>query len=104
MAADGCPPRWVSLRRLSSHPGRRCAPRAEVGSCNGCSASSGAITRPSLSDERVQLNAAGQVELKLKTPWRDGTTHLVMSPLEFMQRLAALVPRPRLHLIRLVSA
>ena len=33
-------------------------------------------------------------------PWRDGTTHLVMSPLEFMQRLAALVPRPRLHLIR----
>ena len=58
------------------------------------------ITRPALSDERVQLNAAGQVELKLKTPWRDGTTHLVMSPLEFMQRLAALVPRPRLHLIR----
>ncbi|MCU0921721.1 MAG: transposase [Burkholderiaceae bacterium] len=58
------------------------------------------ITRPALSDERVQLNAAGQVELKLKTPWRDGTTHLVLSPLEFMQRLAALVPRPRLHLIR----
>ena len=43
---------------------------------------------------------AGQVELKLKTPWRDGTTHLVMSPLEFMQRLAVLGPRPRLHLIR----
>ena len=58
------------------------------------------ITRAALSDERAQLNAAGQVELKLKTPWRDGTTHLVMSPLEFMQRLAALVPRPRLHLIR----
>jgi hypothetical protein len=58
------------------------------------------ITRPALSDERVQLNATGQVELKLKTPWRDGTTHLLMSPLEFMQRLAALVPRPRLHLIR----
>ena len=47
----------------------------------------------------MQVNAAGQVELKLKTPWRDGTTHLVMGPLEFMQRLAALVPRPRLHLI-----
>ena len=40
------------------------------------------------------------VVLTLKTPYRDGTTHLVMSPLEFMQRLAALVPRPRLHLIR----
>ena len=43
------------------------------------------ITRPALANERVQTNAAGQV---------------VMSPLEFMQRLAALVPRPRLHLIR----
>ena len=44
------------------------------------------ISRPALADERVQLNDAGQVDLKLKTPWRDGTTHLVMSPLEFMQR------------------
>jgi Putative transposase len=49
------------------------------------------------SGSRVQRNAVGQVELKLKTPWRDGTTHLVMSPLMFMQRLAALVPRPMLH-------
>jgi hypothetical protein len=53
------------------------------------------ISRLALSDERVQCNDAGQVELKLKTPRRDGTTHLVvMSPLEFMQRLAAQVPRP----------
>jgi hypothetical protein len=47
------------------------------------------ITRPALAYERVQTNAAGHVVLKLKTPWRDGTTHLVMSPLEFMQRVAA---------------
>ena len=52
------------------------------------------ITRPALANERVQLNAAGQVELKLKTPWRDGTTHLVISPLEFIQRPVALVPWP----------
>ena len=38
--------------------------------------------------------------LQLKSPYQDGTTHIVMSPLEFMQRLAALVPRPRLNLIR----
>ena len=50
------------------------------------------------------MNHAGQVVLKLKTPYRDGTSHLVMSPLEFMQRLAALVPRPRLHLIRFHGA
>ena len=35
-----------------------------------------------------------------RSAYRDGTTHIVMSPLKFMQRLAALVPRPRLHLIR----
>ena len=28
------------------------------------------ITRPALANERVQANAAGQVVLKLKTPWR----------------------------------
>jgi hypothetical protein len=49
------------------------------------------ITRPALANERVQTNAAGQVVLKLKTPWRDGTTHLVMSPLEGRRR----PPRPR---------
>jgi Putative transposase len=58
------------------------------------------ITRPAFANERVRCNATGQVVLTLKTPWRDGTTHLVMSPLEFMQRLAELVPRARLHLIR----
>ena len=58
------------------------------------------ITRPALANGCVQTNAARQVVLKLKTAWHDGTTHLVMSPLEFMQRLAALVPRPRLHLVR----
>ncbi len=45
-------------------------------------------------------NGEGQVVLQLKSAWRDGTTHIKMSPLEFMQHLAALVPRPRLQLIR----
>lgn len=58
------------------------------------------ITRPTLADERLSRNAKGQVVLKLKSPYRDGTPHIVMHPQEFMQRLAALVPRPRLHLIR----
>lgn len=42
------------------------------------------------------LHVAVRVVLKLKTPRRDGTTHLVVSPLEFMQRLAALMPLLRL--------
>jgi hypothetical protein len=49
---------------------------------------------------RLTRTGAGDVVLQLKSAWRDGTTHIKMSSLEFMQRLAALVPRPRLHLIR----
>jgi hypothetical protein len=58
------------------------------------------ITRPAIANERLSRNSKGQVVLQLKSAYRDGTTHIVMSALEFMQRLAALVPRPRLHLIR----
>ena len=58
------------------------------------------ITRPAIANERLTLNRAGDVVLQLKSPYHDGTTHVVMSPLELMQRLATLVPRPRLHLIR----
>jgi hypothetical protein len=46
------------------------------------------IRRPSLAIERLQTNAAGQVVLKLKTPWREGTPHPPMSSLRFMQRLS----------------
>ena len=56
------------------------------------------ITRPALANERVQCNAAGPVVHKLKTAWRDGSTHLVMSLVELMPQLAAPVPQVRLHL------
>jgi len=58
------------------------------------------ITRPAIANERLRVNHARQVVLQLKTPYHYGTNHIVMSPLELMQRLAALVSRPRLHLIR----
>jgi hypothetical protein len=52
--------------------------------------------RPAIANERLTLNRVGDVVLQLKSP----TTHVLMSPLELMQRLAALVPCPRLHLVR----
>jgi hypothetical protein len=62
------------------------------------------IARPAIANERLKCDDAGNVVLQLKSAWRDRTTHIGMSPLEFMQRLAALVPRPRLHLIRFHGA
>ena len=51
----------------------------------------------------MQANTAGQVALKLKTPWRDGTTHLVMLPLALMQRLAGLEYMQRLAALAYVQ-
>jgi hypothetical protein len=50
--------------------------------------------------ERLALTSAGQVRYALKTPYRDGTTHIVLEPLDLMALLAALVPPPRMHLTR----
>ena len=63
------------------------------------------ITRPAVSEKRVSLTAPGQVRYSLKTPWNDGTTHVIFErggppPLDFVARLAALVPRPRVNLTR----
>lgn len=58
------------------------------------------ITRPALCLERLSTNAAGQVVYELKHPYHDGTTHILFSPEDFIARLAALVPRPRINLTR----
>jgi len=36
---------------------------------------------------------------ELKKRWKDGTTHVVLDPLVLMERLCALVPAPRRHLV-----
>jgi hypothetical protein len=69
-------------------------------SCSGPEHLCRYITRPAIANDWLKGNRAGQIVLQLKSSYKGGTTHIVMSLLEFMQRLAALVPRPRLHLIR----
>ena len=55
--------------------------------------------RPPVAADRVCVSADGQVRLDLRHRWADGTTHLVFDPVEFLGRLAVLVPRPRINLI-----
>lgn len=50
--------------------------------------------------ERLALTASGQVRYTLKTPYRHGTTHIVLEPLDLIARLAALVSPPRMYLTR----
>lgn len=54
----------------------------------------------SLDDCRLSLTPNGNIRYQLKTPYRDGTTHVIFEPLDFIARLAALVPKPRVNLIR----
>jgi len=46
----------------------------------------------------------GNVRYELKTPYRDGTTHVVFEPLDFIARLAALVLTPRVNRTRFHGA
>jgi hypothetical protein len=57
------------------------------------------LLRPPISDARLALTEQGRIELELKTPYSDGTTHLVLDPSTVLERLAALVPPPRAHLV-----
>jgi hypothetical protein len=59
------------------------------------------ISRPALSEARLELIDQGKVRYALKAAYRDGTTHVVSEPLDFMAKLTALVPRPRTNLTRL---
>ena len=58
------------------------------------------ITRPPIATKRLSVDGQGRVVYHYKQPFRDGSTHVVLEPLDFIARLAALVPRPRLNLTR----
>ena len=58
------------------------------------------ITRPPISTKRLSVTRNGRLRYELKTPWRNGTTHVIFEPLDFISRLVSLVPKPRVNLTR----
>ncbi len=58
------------------------------------------ISRPAVSEKRLSLTSNGQVRYQLKNPYNDGTTHVIFDPLDFIAKLASLVPKPRVNLTR----
>jgi hypothetical protein len=57
--------------------------------------------RPPLSLERLSILPDGRVAYRLRRPRSNGATHLVLEPVQFMARLASLIPPPRYPLLRL---
>ena len=64
-------------------------------------ARNGRSIRPeyALGQGRLHRLRDGRIAVALQRPWADGTTHLVFTPLELLERLAPLVPRPRINLL-----
>ena len=58
------------------------------------------ILRPPVSNQRLSLVDGARVSLELKRPWSDGTTHMVFTLMELMQRLVALVFPPGFNRLR----
>ena len=86
----------AQLSGFSLHAGTRCRAHERASLERLCRY----IARPALSNERLSVNDRGQVVYRLKHPFHDATTHVVLDPMDFIARLAALVPRPRAHLTR----
>ena len=59
------------------------------------------MARPPLAAGSLQRVSDHEYTFKLKTPWSDGTTHLILSPDELIEKLAALVPPSRQNLVSL---
>ena len=55
------------------------------------------VLRPPVVQDRLELLDDGRVLLELKTPFWDGTTHIVFEPLELLEKVAAIIPRPRVN-------
>ena len=55
------------------------------------------VLRPPVARDRLELTADGRVLVILKGEWSDGTTHLLFEPVELLEKLAALTPRPRIN-------
>jgi hypothetical protein len=61
------------------------------------------VTRPAVSEKRLAITPNGNIRYQLKTPYREGTTHFIFErggppSLDFIAKLAALVPKPRTNL------
>ena len=56
--------------------------------------------RPPLALARLTESARGQVVFELPHLRADGATHLLLDPLELIEKLTLLIPPPRFHTLR----
>jgi len=57
------------------------------------------VLRPPLAQQRLEATSDGKVVVGLRRPWSDGTRAVCFEPLEFLEKLAAMIPKPRINLL-----
>ena len=98
------------VRRHQVHGGRRYQLPPRCAMCDGYSIHAGTVVgagnraglerlcryilRPPLAKSRLEERADGNLVLRLGKTWSDGTSALVFSPIELLEKLAAIIPRP----------
>ena len=108
------PRRGCAVRRTQRLGGKerplpaRCASfngyNLHAGSCvaaqdrNGLERLARYVLRGPLAKERIERRG-DRVALGFKRPWSDGTTEILLTPMEFTEKLAALVPPPRMNTV-----
>jgi hypothetical protein len=94
---EGCEKLESCLRSKESRSVRRGA----VGKGpQGTSLAAYPTARPVLNGRDEETCPQGKCALSLPNPWSDGTTGIRLTPLELLEKLAALVPLPHSHLVR----
>jgi len=58
------------------------------------------VRQEPIAQDRLEEQPNGKLRYMLKKPWKDGTVALVLEPLDLIARVCALVPPPRLHMVR----
>ena len=58
------------------------------------------ISRPAIAEMRLSEDRNGNIVYRFKKEWSDGTEAVTFTPLEFIEKLVALIPEPRRHLTR----
>jgi len=58
------------------------------------------VARPPLAAGRLTKISDELLSFQLKTPWSDGTSAILLSPIELIEKISALVPPPRIHQVR----
>ena len=58
------------------------------------------VARPPIAEMRLTEASDGGIVYRFKKEWSDGTQAVYFSPLEFIEKLVALIPQPKIHLTR----